>query len=574
MNWFHREEHRYVEYGSSFRAAQRFGIARQLTDTVYNMNRAHLSQRRRRCSSRSTTPTCAPPGTTYLMYRGRHRHEPQRDTALTRVASTLMRHPVMGPRELFYADIFASRRTGCRSGLGMPGVRDRHSGCVSAYLVEHDLFDFLLLSLPDNDWYSHKRGPEAQLQSLAQADLQLARVCERRRRRRRVPRRARGDRDGRPLPGAGHGHDRAAGRARRARRARARRAAAGARGRRRAARSPCARPSARRWSTRCTSPSATRCAPRSSPRALAIDGVDLVDVARARRARAPARGGASRAPSTASCASRPGGPRRATRAAARWSVDGALAVIGGERRGRRAAEPRLPRRARARVVGADLPDLRRGAAVGGARLRVRRLGRARRTSAAAATARCTRATRSARSSLCGVALPEPEPGAVGDPRRRRRSCSGTSGSCRVDAAAPPGRLRHAPPASVRSAMQAPPLRARRAWPAPLATARACGAAGAALARPAAAAERAGSAPQPSQRRRAQLGSLRASARVAAPSAATSTAQLRRADPGAPSDTPPAGRRLSPNQVLAIAERAAEDARRARRNTRAPTAART
>src|SRR5436309_3244523 len=43
MNWFHREEDRYVEYGSSFRAAQRFGIARQLTDTVYNMNRAHLA---------------------------------------------------------------------------------------------------------------------------------------------------------------------------------------------------------------------------------------------------------------------------------------------------------------------------------------------------------------------------------------------------------------------------------------------------------------------------------------------------------------------------------------------------
>ena len=115
-------------------------------------------------------------GTTYLMYRGRHRHEPQKDTALTRFATRLMRHPVMGPRELFYADIFASRSTGCRSGLGMPGVRDRHTGCVSAYLVEHDLFDFLLLSLPDNDWYSHKHGPEGQLHSIAQADLQLARV--------------------------------------------------------------------------------------------------------------------------------------------------------------------------------------------------------------------------------------------------------------------------------------------------------------------------------------------------------------------------------------------------------------
>jgi Type I phosphodiesterase / nucleotide pyrophosphatase len=49
---------------------------------------------------------------------------------------------------------------------------------VSSYMVEHDLFDFLLLSLPDNDWYSHKYGPEAQLHSIAQADLQLARVFD------------------------------------------------------------------------------------------------------------------------------------------------------------------------------------------------------------------------------------------------------------------------------------------------------------------------------------------------------------------------------------------------------------
>jgi Type I phosphodiesterase / nucleotide pyrophosphatase len=176
MNWFHREEERYVEYGSSFRSAQRFGIARQLTDTVYNMNRVHLSPQTLTVFEALDDADVRTAGTTYLMYRGRHRHEPQRDTALTRVASTLMRHPVMGPRELFYADVFASRRTPCRSALGMPGVRDRHSGCVSAHLVEHDLFDFLLLSLPDNDWYSHKHGPEAQIQSLAQADLQLARV--------------------------------------------------------------------------------------------------------------------------------------------------------------------------------------------------------------------------------------------------------------------------------------------------------------------------------------------------------------------------------------------------------------
>src|SRR3954462_14718364 len=115
-------------------------------------------------------------GTTYLMYRGRHEHQPAVETALARLATQVFRKPVLGPREFFYADIFASRRTGCRAQLGLPGVRDRHAGCVGAHLVEHDLFDFLLLSLPDNDTHSHKNGPFAQVASLAQADRQIERL--------------------------------------------------------------------------------------------------------------------------------------------------------------------------------------------------------------------------------------------------------------------------------------------------------------------------------------------------------------------------------------------------------------
>lgn len=178
MCWYDRGEQRYVEYGSSFRASQRVGLTRQLTDTVYNMNGAHLSRSTPTVFETLDDRNIRTAGTTYLMYRGRHRHEPQRDSALTRIASTLLRHPVMGPRELFYADIFASRQTGCRSNLGMPGVRDRHSGCVGAYMVEHDLFDFLLLSLPDNDWHSHRAGPEGQVRSIGLADAQLTRVMD------------------------------------------------------------------------------------------------------------------------------------------------------------------------------------------------------------------------------------------------------------------------------------------------------------------------------------------------------------------------------------------------------------
>jgi hypothetical protein len=176
MCWYHRGEQRYVEYGSSFRASQRVGLTRQLTDTVYNMNGTHLSRSVSTVFERLDDADIRTAGTTYLMYRGRHLHEPRRDSALTRIASTVLRHPVMGPRELFYADIFASRQTGCRSNLGMPGVRDQHSGCVGSYLLEHDLCDFMLLSLPDNDWHSHRAGPEGQTKSIALADVQLARV--------------------------------------------------------------------------------------------------------------------------------------------------------------------------------------------------------------------------------------------------------------------------------------------------------------------------------------------------------------------------------------------------------------
>ncbi len=177
MNWYHRQEGRYIEYGTSFKASQSFGLRQSLTDTIYNMNLEHLSRDVDTVFERLDDAEIRTAGTTYLMYRGRHRHEVSGDTALTRIASTVFRHAVYGPQELFYADIFASRRTPCRSMVGLPGIRDQHSGCVGEFLVEHDLFDFLLLSLPDNDTHSHKNGPFAQVESLSAADRQIERLA-------------------------------------------------------------------------------------------------------------------------------------------------------------------------------------------------------------------------------------------------------------------------------------------------------------------------------------------------------------------------------------------------------------
>src|SRR2546430_9150183 len=42
--WWHRQERRIVEYGSSFAALRAAGMAQSITGTIFNMNAQHLSR--------------------------------------------------------------------------------------------------------------------------------------------------------------------------------------------------------------------------------------------------------------------------------------------------------------------------------------------------------------------------------------------------------------------------------------------------------------------------------------------------------------------------------------------------
>jgi hypothetical protein len=178
INWWDRTRERYVEYGSSFAASRRLGIARQLADVTYHLNGRHLAPEVRTVYEALDDAGVRTAGTTFLITRGRYRHAIARDRLSTRLASSVFRAPMMGPKELFFADLVATRETSCRSRFGHPGMRDQHAGCASAYVVEHDLADFVLLSLPDNDTHSHAHGPDAQPDSIALADEQLRRVAD------------------------------------------------------------------------------------------------------------------------------------------------------------------------------------------------------------------------------------------------------------------------------------------------------------------------------------------------------------------------------------------------------------
>jgi len=180
MNWYHRLERRYVEYGSSLDATRAFGVFRALYDLVYNMNLAHLSPEIETVfeslEDAGQRTACTP----FLIYRGRQRHEVSLEGLMRRAVDATrlkFRHHTYGPTELFYGDLYASREVPCKS-TSIPGSRDGYAACCSAELLQEDLFDFLLLSLPDNDNYSHRHGPEASVESIAKADHCFAKFVD------------------------------------------------------------------------------------------------------------------------------------------------------------------------------------------------------------------------------------------------------------------------------------------------------------------------------------------------------------------------------------------------------------
>jgi hypothetical protein len=179
MNWYHRAERRYVEYGSSWEATRTFGLFSALYDTVYNMNMGHLSHDAETLYESFGDAGLRSACTPFLIYRGRTRHEVGLEGLLGRVASAAkFHHAVWGPDELFYGELYASRKVPCRPTLARPDARDDYSACVGVELVEHDLYDFMLFSLPDNDHYSHRHGPTASSTSIAHADECLGAIVD------------------------------------------------------------------------------------------------------------------------------------------------------------------------------------------------------------------------------------------------------------------------------------------------------------------------------------------------------------------------------------------------------------
>ncbi|HKU59255.1 MAG TPA: alkaline phosphatase family protein [Gaiellaceae bacterium] len=151
--WWHRDERRIVEYGSSFSALRAAGMAQSIADTIYNMNAEHLSRDAETIFETLENDGLVTAAVNITCYRGHTKHLPTLPW-VTKAA--------YGPKRFFYYSLFESDRTGAPLAVRnrAAGSIDVYAAAVGRWLVTRDGFDMLAYYLSDFDYASHAYGPE------------------------------------------------------------------------------------------------------------------------------------------------------------------------------------------------------------------------------------------------------------------------------------------------------------------------------------------------------------------------------------------------------------------------------
>ena len=169
--WYHRDERRVVEYGSSFAAIRAAGTRRSILDAIFNMNEQHLGRDAVTVYEALEDAGLTAAAVNVTCYRGRTPHRPLLPGAT---------RPAYGPKRFFFYNLFESDVTGAPVAVfgRSEGSIDAYAAAVGRWLVTRDGFDFLFYYLPDYDFASHALGPSATQEALARSDAAIGALIE------------------------------------------------------------------------------------------------------------------------------------------------------------------------------------------------------------------------------------------------------------------------------------------------------------------------------------------------------------------------------------------------------------
>jgi type I phosphodiesterase/nucleotide pyrophosphatase len=169
--WYHRDERRLVEYGSSFAAMRAAGTRRTIRDAIFEMNQQHLSPEVKTIFEVLEEADLTTAAVNTACYRARTRYRPTVPGLVP---------PVYGPKRFFYYGLFESDPTGAPMAIlnRAEGSVDAYAAAVGRWLVTRDGFDFLFYYLPDYDFASHAFGPDSTREALARSDRAVEALME------------------------------------------------------------------------------------------------------------------------------------------------------------------------------------------------------------------------------------------------------------------------------------------------------------------------------------------------------------------------------------------------------------
>ena len=118
MTWYHRDERRIVEYGSSFAATLAEGTRQMLEDVLVNLNLVHLSHSADTVFETLEDAGLVTAAVNCYVCRGRVRHPITRPSARKLARRLGIVDAVYGPRRYFFGELFASDHTGAPRNFG------------------------------------------------------------------------------------------------------------------------------------------------------------------------------------------------------------------------------------------------------------------------------------------------------------------------------------------------------------------------------------------------------------------------------------------------------------------------
>ena len=170
--WFHREERRVVEYGSSFAAVRAAGTRRSIRDSIFGLTHEHLAPEALTVFEALEDEGFDCGAINFTCYRGRTRHELKLPVPSGR---NRWYEAAWGPRRFFFFNLYESDATGAPLAIRSrpDGSIDAYAATIGRWLVTRDGFDFLVFYLPDYDYASHIVGPDSALAALERADASI-----------------------------------------------------------------------------------------------------------------------------------------------------------------------------------------------------------------------------------------------------------------------------------------------------------------------------------------------------------------------------------------------------------------